>query len=299
VQAIINLQQIAQQPDNVDEALQYVAREVVMADLMLPSWHVGWEQLYDNLKLQFESTRQIKASLRDINIATDGKLACLTMQVHADIILKDGSPFHITFREFDSFRKSARRWLVTQSHVYYPIDPTTGQAMINADLPVRGPVQWSEDPLPGPAVSNEQAKIELRNWLDSRSSATDVDVLMTHFGPGGDVIAFSPYAPGQYRGLQEIRDYLAQMLANVRAIEATVTDFVVATNGLMAGTLARQDVRISMRDGKTREVTIRQSNCLRRSGNRWYSVFEAISFAPSDQHEGNPIVLLEQTETVG
>jgi ketosteroid isomerase-like protein len=293
VQALTRLEEHVISLTNVDVAMTNVAREAVHADLMLPAWYSGWQEVYDAMKPQYDRVKAVKPSIRELNIATNGNLACVPIFVHADITSKENTREEFSWLEFDVFRKAEDRWLYTQLHATLLVDPKTGNSMPNAPFTERAALQWSHDPLPETAVDVQQAKTELREWLGSRTKATNIDTLMNHFGPGDDVIAYGPYFPGRYQGLKDIRAHFGQTLTNVRAVDATVTDFIVISDGVLGAILARQDLKISKTDGSREDLSIRQSNCLRRVRGKWYSVFEMISF-PMDPKNGKPVTRSKQ-----
>jgi ketosteroid isomerase-like protein len=107
------------------------------------------------------------------------------------------------------------------------------------------------------------------------------------------VIVYAPYLPGECRGQQECRDYYASVFDSVASIEAEVTDYHVATNGLMGAIMSRQNLVIHMRDSTTRRISVRQSHGLRRVGDAWQSMIEMTSF-PVDLKTGKPVTWIGQ-----
>lgn len=280
IDAIYHLEDQAQTALSGDDVMRHIAREVVMADIMTggsPSaWYVGWEQQWANMHAQFAHVRDLTAEMQDMTYVSNGRLACLGMYVHA--ITQQGK-VPITFRELDAFRKTkGGSWLLTMSHVYYPVDRETSRFDRNWEVPLRGPVQWSGNPLPGPAVSEEQALHELRDWFDSRIVAATAEEVMRHFAADEEVIAFGPYLPGVHRGRNEVRAHYAEMLKNVRRVTSEVTDYHVQTDGELGMIISRQNLSLSLTDGKAEQLSIRHSGCLRRNGSRWEAMMEMISF---------------------
>jgi len=175
------------------------------------------------------------------------------------------------------------------SHAYWPADPKTGRFLM--DLPVQEPlrpVDWSINGLTGPAVSEEQAKAELRQWLDLRSRANSADAVMSYFGPGEDVVAYGPFLPGIYKGRAQVTSFYGDWLKGVEKVDATVTDFGVVSDGIMGAVLSRQNLILHMADGTTRRESIRQSSCLRRAGAKWYAMMESTSY-PADLKSGKVV----------
>lgn len=285
VQAISRMEMDVQLFGNVDELMRVVWRHVSSVGSSNDVWQSGWENAYDSLAKEYATVsggahkptvQQRYGWIRQFNMATDGQLACVAMHLRIPFV-KHGQPTSVAFPEMDVWRKFGNSWLAVQLHTYFPIDPKTGQAMPAYDLPDRGAMQWSGNPLPGPAADPARAEAELRDWLVRRTTSTDPDALMQLFGPTDDVMAFGPQIPAERRGLGEIRQYLGTSLAGVRAISARITDFSFQSDGLMGTLLARQTVTYTMNDGATRTIILRHSNCLRRDGNGWRSMIEMVS----------------------
>jgi ketosteroid isomerase-like protein len=246
----------------------------------------GWESAYDSLAKEYATvsggshkppTSERYGWIRQINIATDGTLACSAMHLRIPF-KKDWKPQVVAFPELDVWRKFGNSWLAVQLHTYFPRDPATGRALSSYDLPDRGPMQWAADAVPGPVGDPHTTEAELRTWLATRTTVTDVDRLVRLFGPGDDVMAFGPTVPVEHRSLAEIRRYLVDSLRGVRSISAEVTHFKVQSDGLMSALLARQILTLQMADGSSRKMTIRNSNCLRKVGNEWRSMMEMVSY---------------------
>jgi ketosteroid isomerase-like protein len=289
VTKLINTENTIQVVDNIDDLMQNVAREAVMADMMLPAWYVGWEQIYDNIAVQYATVNDNKHVMREMSVATRGEMAAILMNIELDQF-HDGAPRVFAFRQLDIFRKKGERWLAVQAHCYVPVDPETGDRAKGA-LPVREPLQWPQDAVPAPATSEEQAKTELRAWFESRISAANAEDVMRHFGSGDDAVVYSPYLPGEHRGLAEIRKHFAAELEDVVSVKADVTDYHVATDGRMGAIISRQNRELTLRDGSVRRVSVRHSDCLRRVDGRWFSMIEMTSF-PTDLKTGRPVTWL-------
>lgn len=56
-------------------------------------------------------------------------------------------------------------------------------------------------------------------------------------------------------------------------------EFVVGSDGLLGVQLDTQHITLTMKDGSTQKLALRQSDCMRKSGDRWYSFLEHLSFA--------------------
>ncbi|MFC4595696.1 YybH family protein [Sphingobium tyrosinilyticum] len=289
VTELSNIENWIQVVDNIDDLMLNVSRQIVMADMMLPAWYVGWESVYDNVGQQYATTVGNQHKLPEMNIFTDDNLAAILMTIELNQ-KKDGKPIVFAFRQLDIFRKRGRHWLATQAHCYVPVDPETGERAPGA-LPLRGPIEWSDDPLPGPATQEKEAEEELRAWFRSRIAAQDIESLMAHFGPGDDVVLYTPYLPGEHRGLAEIRTHFVKAFADIASMKAEATDYHVTTDGLMAGIIARLNLHLTMNDGSEKKLSVRHSNALRRVNGKWHAMIEMRSF-PTDLATGKPVTWL-------
>jgi ketosteroid isomerase-like protein len=285
VQEVTRLESDVQLLSNVDDLMRIVHRNVT-AFGGRGDWSEGWEAIYDHEARSYAAVPEADRPshfdglwwIKDYNIATDGELACVAMHVSIPMKDKSGRMTAYAFPELDVWRKFGSNWLAVQLHTYAPMDPATSKSITDFQPPRREPVKWSNDPLPGPAGDPRKAETELRAWLAARTTSTDPDALVRLFGPGDDTVAYTPYIPVEHRGLAEIRRSLTQGLRDVRTISAEVLNFNAHSDGMMSTIIARQKVTMTMKDGTTRTVTSRHSNCLRRVGNDWRSMFEMVSY---------------------
>jgi ketosteroid isomerase-like protein len=293
VRDLIKLEETMQTTPSADDLMPHLARNATMADLMVPAWYPSWEKIYDNMDAQLAHAKAIKLSMQDVQVATDGQIGCLAMNVHSeDETTEKAKAINITFRQLDIFRKTrGGNWLLSFTHAYWPVDPNTGRFLDKPEFPLRGAMKRAANPLPGPVVAVDKAEQELRQWLESRIVASTPDTVMSHFGPSDDVVAYDPYFPGEHIGLQEVRSHFAAALMNVRAIDAQITDYRSVTDGEMGGIISRQNLQLHMRDGGIRNLSVRQSTCLRRVGSKWYAIMEQTTF-PVDVKTGWPVTSL-------
>ncbi len=100
---------------------------------------------------------------------------------------------------------------------------------------------------------------------------------MTYYGPTDDVIVYDMlFPPGEFRGTKEVRDGFAPVM-NFTDPHVKMLDFVVDSDGVFAVQIDAQDVTVKQKDGTQSNFLLRQSDCMRRMGGKWYSVLEAIS----------------------
>lgn len=289
VMRLINIENKIQVDDNMDDIAQNLHRRTVLADMMLPGWYDGWESVYDNIEIQFQSFSDNHHQMKEIYVATDGDVAFILMHLHLEYFHGD-TPQVFAFRQFDTFQLVGERWLCKLGHCMVPVVPDTGLREMGA-LDVRPEWKWPNDTLPGPSADIETAQQEVRTWFDRRITATSADDVMALLGPREDIISYTPYSPEEHRGQAEIRQYYEQYFAGVTRIDATVEDYHVTNNGLMAAILARVTYRIERSDGSDDLFTVRQSHGLRRVGDCWEAMIEMASF-PIDFSVNKPVKAL-------
>jgi ketosteroid isomerase-like protein len=274
--------------NTMKDLIQYYAPDAVVYDAFAPGVYRGTKQIYDGFEQQFALGESLTGAIPDMNILSDGKLACAAMQIHFDFTMKNGTKGSITLRQLDAFKKIGGKWLIVQQHISFPMDPKTGMGLLDSAMPVRGPLKWNEQSFAGPAVPPAQAKREVRAWLDVGVLSRDLDELMTYYGPTDDVIVYDVlYPPGEFRGRREIRDGFAPVM-NYTNPQVKMLDFVVDSDGVFAVQIDAQDVTVTKKDGTQSNFLLRQSDCMRRMDGKWYSVFEAIS-VPVDAKTGKSV----------
>jgi ketosteroid isomerase-like protein len=273
---------------DIDKLMRYFAKDAVAADMGTPGWYQGHDEIYAAYQPQLAAVQSHKFHMDDINIASDGNLACAAMRIQFDATLKDNSSVSMHIRQLDALKKIGGHWRIIQQHASLPVDAKTGSAVWNGQLPARGPLKWADNIAPRAAVSPAQAKKEIVTWLDSSATA-DIDELMRHYGPGDDFILYDVFSPGEHRGLRDVRDYYVPMLSGAKSLEVKVPTIAVESDGILAVQIDKQDVKISMADGTSHTMSVRQSDCLRRVDGKWYSFFEMASF-PIDMRTGKAVM---------
>jgi ketosteroid isomerase-like protein len=211
------------------------------------------------------------------------------MQIHFDAKMKDGKSQSLTLRQLDAFKKIDGQWRIIQQHISFPADPKTGMTVMDGPFAVRGPVKWSSNPLPGPGVSPSQAKQEIRKWMDVGATSKGIDQLMGYYGPGDDVLVFDLFYPGELRGKAEVRANYEPMMGAYDGVKVKMPEFAVDSDGSFGVQIDTQDIEMTMKDGSKKQLSFRQSDCLRRVGGKWYALFEMISF-PMDPKTGKAVM---------
>jgi ketosteroid isomerase-like protein len=263
---------------DMDKLIGYYAPDAIVLDIYAPGIFKGRDQIRAGFAPQLAAVRSMKSKIADINIASNGNFACAAMQLRFETVMKDGTALKISLRQLDAFKKIGGKWQIIQQHISLPVDAKTGMAVMNGPLPIRGPVAWPKNPISGPATTPAQAKLDVRRWMDVGAVSTSLEQLMPYYGPGDDVIVFDSYFPGELRGLKEVSNYYAAIMGSYNAIEVKMPEFAVDSDGVFAVQADTQDMKLSMKDGTTRYISLRQSDCMRRVGRKWYSFMEMISY---------------------
>ena len=139
------------------------------------------------------------------------------------------------------------------------------------------------------ATTPEQAKKEIRNWMDVGGVSTSLDELMQYYGPGDDTLVYDSFYPGELRGRDQIRTYYASIMNSIKSSTLDTPLFAVDSDGSFGVQADTQNLTLKMKDGSTKQLSLRQSDCMRRIDSKWYSFFEMISF-PIDARSGKGIM---------
>ena len=102
--------------------------ELYVFDVDPPRQHVGWE---DYKKDWHDFIAELKGPVRfelsEMSVTADDKMGYGHSIQHIVATMQDGSPFDITVRVTDDYRKIDGKWLIAQEHVSVPVDLTTGK----------------------------------------------------------------------------------------------------------------------------------------------------------------------------
>jgi ketosteroid isomerase-like protein len=270
--------------------IQYYAPNAVVFDMVAPGVYQGHAQIAQNFQAQLNAVQSMKHTMPEINIASDGTMACAAMQVHFDSTMKNGQTYSISVRQIDAFRKISGKWQIIQEHISVPADPKTGMAVMDAPIQTGAPVNWDNDVLSGPPVSPAQAKAEIRTWMEDGALTTNSDQLMQAYGPGDDVLVYDGFTPAPLRGKQAIRDDYGPMVDSYANVVAKMPILVTDSDGSFGAEINVQNLVLTMKNGTKTDFSLRQSDCLHRVNGKWYSFFEMISF-PVDMKTGKSVML--------
>lgn len=275
---------------NIDKVMPYYADGAILADITAPGWYVGSKQVDSAIEPQLAAVRTIKYRMDEISVASDGQFACAAMRIHFDVTRKDKSSVKMTIRQLDAFEKIGGRWRIVEQHASVPVDAKTGAAIFDGAPQARGALGWSDTADPGPVVPVEEAKTQISTWLAASEVPKSVDEMASFYGPGDDMIIYDFSSPRGIRGRRELHAYYDPQFVGVRNMEIKIPVVRVDTDGALGAQISQQDLKINMKDGTSHLVSFRQSDCVRRIGTAWYSVFEMGSF-PIDEKTGKGIML--------
>jgi ketosteroid isomerase-like protein len=285
VQEIINLEHYLANLTDVEKVMPLFAANAIVADLSLPGWYEGHDSISAAFKPQFESIQTLNADIKDISVVTDGQFSCAALTVQIKGFLKNGTPLSTSFRELDALKKTDGKWRWIQQHVSYPMDAKTGRSLIDGPLPARGNLKARKISLSLIGKSSAPAKDEIRTWFDGALIAKDVDSLGPLFVSGDESIIYNEISPGELRGSIEIRNYYRPVFEDIKELNGTPASFSVDSDGILGVLISRVDITVKTKDGKSRPLSIRQSDCLRREDGKWKAFFEMASF-PVDLKTG-------------
>ena len=111
-----------------------------------------------------------------------------------------------------------------------------------------------------------------------------------YYGPGDHFLIFDWWSPREVRGHQELREYYGPQFVGVRDMQIKIPVVSIDTDGAFGVQVSQQHLKMNMKDGTSHLISFRQSDCLRRVGNSWYSFFEMGSF-PVDTKTGKAIMV--------
>ena len=278
VAAIIQIETTMATETNMDKLIGYYADDATVLDIYAPGIYKGREQIYAGFAPQMSSIETMTHRMAEMNVATNGNFACAASQIEFDAVLKDGKKMSLSVRQLDAFKKIGNEWKIVQQHISLPIDPKSGAAIMDGPVNARGEIAWSKDPLPGPASTPEEAKAAIRTWMVVGGASTSLDMLMGYYGPGDDILVYDSFA-SNLRGMKEVRAHYAAIMNSYTDIKLEMPNFVVDSDGVFGVQLDTQRITLSMKDGSTQKLALRQSDCMRKSGDKWYSFLEHLSLA--------------------
>jgi ketosteroid isomerase-like protein len=289
VKAITAIELDLDQNLDLKEVIHHYADHAVALDLVSPGIYQGRRAIYNGFAPLTQSIKSLKFVLPELNIVSDGTMACAASGLHLDMAMKSGAAWPVSFRQLDVYRKIGGQWQIIQQQISVPMDPKTGLAAMNAAPESRGKMQWSGDLFAGPAVSPAAARAQIRSWTVGDAVAPTVDLASTFYGPGGDVLDYDESLPGELRGVQEFKTFYAPLFAGIKSARVTFQLFTDDSDGVFGAQSSVQNIPVTMDDGSTHDLYLRQTDCLHRVDGKWTTFMEMLSF-PVDMKTGKSVM---------
>lgn len=263
---------------NADVLARSYAPDAVMLDYMVGGVYRGREAIKKAVAPQLAQVKSVKATIREQNILTNGRFACDMLTTDYRFEDRSGKTGSLSLRQMDALQKIGGEWQVVQSHVAALNDPKTGKAAMN-DLAVRGDMVWPADMQVGAPVAIEQARKEIDTWTYDSLRVVGIDAILKYYGPNeGEVAMYAPTTPGNIRGKTEMRAYYAPSMNSFQSLETKTPILKIDTDGQLGAQIDVQEIVLHLKNGKTQPLYWRQSDCVRRVGEKWYGVLDMASF---------------------
>jgi ketosteroid isomerase-like protein len=275
---------------DIHKLMSHFAENAILVDITAPGWYEGRKQIYAAVQPQLAALQAIKFRMDEISVATDGTFACAAMQIHFDATKTDNSSLKMSVRQVDAFKKIDGQWRIIQQHLSVPVDQKSSTAIFDSAVTARGPLPWSKPSVPKPGASVAQAKTQIMTWLTASETPKSIDEMAGYYGPGDDFMIFDWWSPHEVRGRQVLHDYYGPQFVGVRDMQIKIPVVSIDTDGAFGVQVSQQHLKMNMKDGTSRLISFRQSDCVRRVGNTWYSFFEMGSF-PVDTKTGKAIMV--------
>src|SRR5690606_9503730 len=120
---------------------------------------------------------------------------------------------------------------------------------------------WSKTPLEAPSTTPEEGKKGIREFMDIGGASLGLDMLMSYYGPGDDILLYDSFHPKALIGRKEIRDHYAGVMNSYKGIKLSMPHFVADSDGSFGVQIDTQDITLTMNDGSIRHIALRQSDC--------------------------------------
>jgi ketosteroid isomerase-like protein len=262
---------------DVDKVMKYYADDAVVLDLFSPGTFKGKAAIRAGFAPQLAAIKSVSKTTPEMTIATNGHFGCAASQISYEAVMKDGTTSKMNVRVLDALKKVGGKWSVVQQHLSFPVDPATLTALTNAPIQPRA-LSWSAQPLEPVSTTPEKAKEQIREFMDVGGASVGVEKLMTYYGPGDDTLLYDAFSAKAVIGKKEIADFYTPIMGSYDGISLSMPLFVVDSDGSFGIQIDTQHLTLNLKDGTTRKVALRQSDCMRRVGGKWYSFLEMISY---------------------
>ena len=262
---------------DIDKVMQHYADDAVVLDLFSPGTFQGKAQIRAGFAPQLAAIKSVSKTTPEMTIATNGRFGCAASQIAYQAEMKDGTTQTMNVRVLDALKKVGGKWRVVQQHLSFPVDPATLTALTKAPIQPRT-LSWSANPLEPVSTTPEKAKEQIRDFMDVGGASVGLDTRIGYYGPGDDTLLYDAFSPKAVIGKKEIADFYAPIMGSYDGISLTMPLFVVDSDGSFGIQIDTQQLTLNMKDGTTRKIALRQSDCMRRVGGKWFSFLEMISY---------------------
>lgn len=283
VEAIKKVEDILATEIDIDKVMPLYADNAVVFDLFAPGIFQGKAQIRAGFAPQLAAIKTISKTTPEMTVATNGTFGCAASQVAYQTEMKDGRKFAMTVRVLDALKKVNGQWQVVQQHMSFPVDPATMTALTSAPVQPRT-LTWSAHPLARATTTPAQAKAQIKEWMDVGGASVGLEKLMNYYGPGDDTLLYDAFSPKAVIGKAEIAQFYAPIMSSYTGISLTMPLFAVDSDGSFGVQIDTQHLTLTMKDGSIRKVALRQSDCMRRVGGKWFSFLEMISYPVDPQN---------------
>lgn len=283
VEAIKRVEEILATEIDIDKVMPLYADDAVVFDLFAPGTFRGKAEIRAGFAPQLAAIKSISKTTPEMTVATNGTFGCAASQIAYQTEMKDGSKFAMNVRVLDALKKVNGRWQVVQQHLSFPVDPATMTAQTTAPIQPRT-LTWSAHPLAPATTTPALARAQIKEWMDVGGASVGLDKLMNYYGPGDDTLLYDAFSPRAVIGKPEIARFYAPIMGSYTGISLTMPLFAVDSDGSFGVQIDTQHLTLTMKDGSTRKVALRQSDCMRRVGGKWFSFLEMISYPVDPQN---------------
>ncbi len=277
VAAIKEVEEILATELDVDKILPHYADDATVLDLFAPGIFKGKDAIRAGFAPQLGAIKALNKTTPEMIVATNGNFGCVASQVAYNTEMKDGTKFAMNVRVLDAFKKIDGKWRVVQQHLSFPVDPATMNALTTAPIQPRT-ITWTAHPLAPVSTTPENAKAEIKEFMDVGGASVGLEKLMNYYGPGDDTLLYDAFSAKALIGKKEIADFYAPIMGSYTGITLTMPMFEVDSDGSFGVQIDTQELTLTMKDGSKRNVALRQSDCMRRVDGKWYSFLEMVSY---------------------
>jgi len=290
VKAIAAVETDLAQNLDLREVMTHYADHATAFDMVYPGIYRGKPAIAAGFGPLVNSIKSLTYTMPELNIVSDGTMACAGSDLHLVMAMRSGGSITASFRQLDVYRKTAGQWRIIDQQISVPVDPKTGLAAMNETPQSRGAMQWSGDLFAGPAVSPAVARAQIRRWAVGDAIAPSADLASAFYGPGGDLLDYDESLPGELRGVREFKTFYAPLFAGIKSARVTFQLFTDDSDGVFGAQSSVQNLVVTMDNGGTHDLYLRQTDCLHRVDGKWTSFMEMLSF-PVDMKTGKSVMV--------